>query len=118
MPGDQVLAKAREIADGLARSAPLSLRAIKEVVGGTEDMSIRDAFGAIHAGRFQIYERMLASEDHEEGPAGLRGEAGAGLQGSVGGFTVTPTRYGLGSVRGPARTAEGPQANTPPSSEI
>ena len=68
VPGDQVLTKAREVADGLARSAPLSLRAIKEVVRGIEDMSVQDAFGAIHAGRFQIYERMLASEDHEEGP--------------------------------------------------
>ena len=68
VPGDQVLAKAREVADGLARSAPLALRAIKEVVRGIEDMSIRDAFGAIHARQFQTYERMLASEDHEEGP--------------------------------------------------
>ena len=68
VPGDQVLTKAREVADGLALSAPLSLRAIKEVVRGTEDMSVRDAFGAIHARRFPTYERMLASEDHDEGP--------------------------------------------------
>ena len=68
VPGDQVLAKAREVADGLARSAPLSLRAIKEVTRGIEDMSVRDAFGAIHARQFPTYERMLASEDHEEGP--------------------------------------------------
>ena len=68
VPGDQVLAKAREVADELARSAPLSLRAIKEVTRGIEDMSVRDAFGAIHARQFPTYERMLASEDHEEGP--------------------------------------------------
>ena len=68
VPGDQVLAKAREVADGLARSAPLSLRAIKEVTRGIEDMSVRDAFRAIHARQFPTYERMLASEDHEEGP--------------------------------------------------
>ncbi len=68
VPGDQVLAKAREVAGGLARSAPLSLRAIKEVTRGIEDMSVRDAFRAIHARRFPTYERMLASEDHEEGP--------------------------------------------------
>ena len=68
VPADQVLARAREVADGLARSAPLSLWAIKEVVRGTEDMSVRDAFQAIHRQRFATYERMLASEDHDEGP--------------------------------------------------
>ena len=68
VPADQVLARAREVADGLARSAPLSLWAIKEVVRGTEDMSVRDAFRAIHRQRFATYERMLASEDHDEGP--------------------------------------------------
>ena len=40
----------------------------KEVTRGIEDMSVRDAFRAIHARRFPTYERMLASEDHEEGP--------------------------------------------------
>ena len=68
VPGDQVLAKAREIADGLAQSAPLSLWAIKEVVHGIEGMSVRDAFRAIHDQEFPGYERMLGSEDHEEGP--------------------------------------------------
>lgn len=68
VPADQVLARAREVADGLARSAPLSLWAIKEVVHGIEELSVRDAFRAIHARRFPAYERMLASEDHEEGP--------------------------------------------------
>ena len=68
VPGDQVLAKAREVADRLALSAPLSLRAIKEITRGIEDMSVRDAFGAIHARQFPTYERMLASEDHDEGP--------------------------------------------------
>ncbi len=65
---DQVLPKAREVADGLARSAPLSLRAIKEVVLGIEGMSVRDAFRVLREGRFPAYERMLLSEDHAEGP--------------------------------------------------
>lgn len=68
VPPDQVLAKAREVAEKLARSAPLSLRAIKEVVHGIEGLSVRDAFQAIYDGRFPTYERMLVSEDHEEGP--------------------------------------------------
>ncbi|WP_423925244.1 enoyl-CoA hydratase-related protein [Candidatus Palauibacter sp.] len=65
---DQVLPKAREVADDLARSAPLSLRAIKEVVLGIEGMSVRDAFRVLREGRFPAYERMLLSEDHAEGP--------------------------------------------------
>ncbi|WP_419940532.1 enoyl-CoA hydratase-related protein [Candidatus Palauibacter sp.] len=68
VPPDQVLPKAREVADGLARSAPLSLRAIKEVVRGIEGMSVRDAFRVLRERRFPTYERMLVSEDHAEGP--------------------------------------------------
>ncbi len=68
VPPDEVMTRAREVADGLARSAPLSLRAIKEVVHGIEGMSIRDAFRAVHGGKFPGYERMLGSDDHKEGP--------------------------------------------------
>ena len=68
VPADQVMDKAREVADGLANSAPLSLWAIKEIVHGVDGMSVRDAFGALHARQFPGYERMLESEDHDEGP--------------------------------------------------
>ena len=53
VPVAEVMAKAREAADGLAASAPLSLR---------------EAFEAVGAGRFPTYERMLVSEDRAEGP--------------------------------------------------
>ena len=68
VPADQVMTRAREIADGLAQSAPLSLWAIKEVVHGIDGMSVRDAFQALHGRQFPGYERMLESEDHDEGP--------------------------------------------------
>lgn len=68
VPADQVMTRAREIADGLAQSAPLSLWAIKEIVHGIDGMSVRDAFQALHDRRFPGYERMLESEDHDEGP--------------------------------------------------
>ena len=68
VPPEEVMTRAREVADGLARSAPLSLWAIKEVVRGTQGLSVRDSFEALHARRFPIYERMLESEDHDEGP--------------------------------------------------
>ena len=57
VPADQVMDKAREVADGLANSAPLSLWAIKEIVHGVDGMSVRDAFGALHARQFPGYER-------------------------------------------------------------
>ena len=68
VPPEQVLAKARDVADHLARNAPLSMQAIKQVVRGIEGLSMRDAFEAVQEGRFPAYERMLASEDHAEGP--------------------------------------------------
>ena len=68
VPPEQVLGKAREVADHLARNAPLSMQAIKEVVRGIEGLSMRDAFEAVQEGRFPAYERMLVSEDHAEGP--------------------------------------------------
>ena len=67
-PPDEVMEKAREVANRLAESAPLSLWSIKEVARGTEGLSVREAFEALHAKRFPVYERMLASEDHDEGP--------------------------------------------------
>ena len=65
---DQILAKAREVAEALARNAPLSMQAIKEVECGIEGLSVRDAFEAVQEGRFPAYKRMLVSEDHAEGP--------------------------------------------------
>lgn len=68
VPRGDVLAKAREVADQLADAAPLSLRAIKEVTRGIDGLSVKEAFEAIQGGRFPTYERMLSSEDHQEGP--------------------------------------------------
>lgn len=68
VPPEQVLPRAREVAEDLARNAPLSMQAIKEVVPGIEGLSVRDAFEAVQEGRFPAYERMLVSEDHAEGP--------------------------------------------------
>ena len=68
VPFDQVMDKAREVADELVASAPLSLRATKEILRGIEGMSVREAFEAVHGGCFPTYESMLTSKDHAEGP--------------------------------------------------
>lgn len=68
VPGERLMAAARELADTLAAGAPLSLQATKEVVRGTLHLSEEEAFRAVREGRFPTYERMLASEDRQEGP--------------------------------------------------
>ena len=68
VPLDLVMTKAREVADGLVVSAPLSLQATKEILRGIEGMSVREAFETVHGGHFPTYERVLTSEDHAEGP--------------------------------------------------
>lgn len=67
-PRDELLAQARAIARLLAAGAPLSVQAIKQVVNGIEDLGRPEAFRAIKSGRFPLYDTMLASEDHDEGP--------------------------------------------------
>jgi crotonobetainyl-CoA hydratase len=64
----ELLPKAREIARKIAGSAPLAVRAIKEVVDGIGAMSVPEAFAEMRAGSFPTYSAMLTSEDHLEGP--------------------------------------------------
>ncbi len=68
VPRSELLAKARELARTLADGAPLSVQAIKQVVSGIENLSQEEALSAIKGGQFPLYDAMLASEDHEEGP--------------------------------------------------
>ena len=67
VPTGTALEKAREIARVVADSAPLSVQATKQVIRGTLSMSVRQAFEAVKAGAFPIYERMLQSDDRREG---------------------------------------------------
>jgi len=68
VPQEQLLEKAREMADVIAAGAPLSIMAIKEVIRDMENMTVKEAFDAITAREFPLHKAMLASEDHEEGP--------------------------------------------------
>ena len=67
-PKNRAMDRARELARVIAAGAPLSVRATKELVRGTEMMSIEEAMRAIHARAFPIYAAMLKSEDRAEGP--------------------------------------------------
>jgi crotonobetainyl-CoA hydratase len=60
--------KVYDLAHAIVEGAPLSVRAIKEILRGTDGMSEREAFEAVHRRDFPAHERMLHAEDHEEGP--------------------------------------------------
>lgn len=68
VPRAELMDKARAIARTIADGAPLSVRAIKQVVRGIEAMSVKDAFAAMQNGTFPTYSQMLTSDDHLEGP--------------------------------------------------
>jgi crotonobetainyl-CoA hydratase len=66
-PADQLLAKAREMADLLASGPPLVYAAIKEIVREAEDMKFQDAMNRITKSQFETVERLYRSEDQLEG---------------------------------------------------
>ena len=68
VPANQVMGQARTWARMIVDGAPLSVRAIKEVLRGSENMSVAEAFQAIRERRFPTHAAMLRSEDHLEGP--------------------------------------------------
>lgn len=67
---DELINKARELATNIAVGAPLALQALKEVVPGIQNKSIKEAFAATKHGNreFPTYQQMLMSEDFLEGP--------------------------------------------------
>ncbi|SMX29064.1 Carnitinyl-CoA dehydratase [Pelagimonas phthalicica] len=67
LPADQLMDKAREMADLLASGPPLVYAAIKEVVREAEDMKFQDALNKITKSQFETVERLYRSEDQLEG---------------------------------------------------
>ena len=65
---EDLMNKAMELAQHIAEGAPLSIRAIKEVVYAGLDMDLQELFAAIRERRFPTHATMLESEDHLEGP--------------------------------------------------
>lgn len=67
---DDLMEIARETAIHIAKSAPLALQALKEVVPAIQNLPVDQAFAATKPGNseFPIYQKMLMSEDFMEGP--------------------------------------------------
>jgi crotonobetainyl-CoA hydratase len=68
--GAELMDTARALALDIARSAPLALQALKEVVPAIYNLPMPEAFAATRPGNaaLPIYQRMLDSEDFMEGP--------------------------------------------------
>jgi crotonobetainyl-CoA hydratase len=68
LPADRIMQQARDWAQMIVNGAPLSVRAIKEVLRDAEKMSIAEAFQAVRRRQFPVHDAMLRSQDHTEGP--------------------------------------------------
>ena len=68
VPADRVMPEARELAQSVAAAAPLAVAAVLDVLRLTDGMSAEAGLALLRSGGVETYERMLASEDAQEGP--------------------------------------------------
>ncbi|MBJ29844.1 MAG: crotonobetainyl-CoA hydratase [Acidimicrobiaceae bacterium] len=68
VPADGLMDAARELAGRIAAAAPLAVEAVMAIDRATGHRSLDDAFAHLRSGDLVEYERMLASEDAQDGP--------------------------------------------------
>jgi crotonobetainyl-CoA hydratase len=68
VPQREVLGAAQDLAREVLQAAPLSLMALKEILAGTEELSLEQATQKMRSGAFKTYHQALRSEDAKEGP--------------------------------------------------
>ena len=66
-PADELLTKARELADHIAAGPPLVMAAIKEVVRDAEDSNFQDALNRVTTRQLETVDKLYSSEDMHEG---------------------------------------------------
>jgi crotonobetainyl-CoA hydratase len=66
-PADDLMTRARAMADLIASGPPLVNAAIKEIVREAEDMKFQDALNKITKSQFETVERLYRSDDQKEG---------------------------------------------------
>lgn len=71
VPGSDLMAVSRALADEVAECAPMSLQAAKEIVDATDGATERAAFRIMRDADLPVYRRVYASEDAKEGMAAL-----------------------------------------------
>jgi crotonobetainyl-CoA hydratase len=67
VPADQLMERARTLAQDLLRAAPLALAAIKEAVHLTEQLTFEESYAALRSRSWPTFMRMLESNDAKEG---------------------------------------------------
>ena len=67
VPVADLRAAALELAGRISASAPLAVEAVLAIDRATRHLSLEEAFAHLRSGDLEAYERMLASEDAEEG---------------------------------------------------
>jgi crotonobetainyl-CoA hydratase len=67
VPAEQLMARARELAQQLAEGPPLVFAAIKEIIRDTAHLSIEEAFDKVTRRRLPTVDRLYSSEDQKEG---------------------------------------------------
>lgn len=63
----RLMEKARQVADEIAKAAPLAISAVKEVLRHTEHVPVEEGYEIMRSGQLPIYRQMLQSEDVKEG---------------------------------------------------
>ncbi len=72
VPGAELMAAARALAERVAACAPLSLQAIKEIDRATGGATEREAYGIMRGDGLPVYKRVYGSDDASEGMAAWR----------------------------------------------
>jgi crotonobetainyl-CoA hydratase len=67
VPGPELMASARALADRIAANAPLAIGAVKAILAATDGMSVREAYEHVAAGRVAQHRAMQLSDDAREG---------------------------------------------------
>ncbi len=65
---EALLATAVEVAETIARSAPLAITAARDILRATEGLEVEQGYQLMRSGAIPSYQAMLASEDALEGP--------------------------------------------------
>jgi crotonobetainyl-CoA hydratase len=65
--GEDLLSTARALADQILEAAPLSVKAVKEVIQKTQTLDIEECYQEMRSGNWKNYEELLISNDAKEG---------------------------------------------------
>ena len=67
VPAEELMDKARALAEDLLKAAPLALAAVKEAVELTEKLTFTESYAALRSKDWPAFMRMLESNDAQEG---------------------------------------------------